>query len=82
MGLLASNTPHIVFDEIGRESPITLASIVEATCAAARTSELTRLGLIGTRFTMQGQFYPKVFSKEQMAVGLRRTTRPTFTTNI
>jgi aspartate racemase len=68
LGLLASNTPHIVFDEIGRQSPIPLVSIVEATCAAARTLGLTRLGLIGTRFTMQGQFYPKVFSKAQIAL--------------
>jgi aspartate racemase len=30
-GLLAANTPHIVFDEIHRRSPITLVSIVEAT---------------------------------------------------
>src|SRR5687767_3307642 len=28
-GLLASNTPHLVFDELARESPISLISIVE-----------------------------------------------------
>jgi aspartate racemase len=30
-GLLASNTPHIVFDQIRARSPIPLISIVEAT---------------------------------------------------
>src|SRR5216684_10715 len=35
-GLLAANTPHIVFDEIRRQSPIPLVSIVEATCEAAQ----------------------------------------------
>jgi aspartate racemase len=67
-GLLAANTPHIVFDEIRRQSPIPLISIVEATCQAAKTSGLKRLGLFGTRFTMQGDFYPQVFSRENLAL--------------
>jgi aspartate racemase len=67
-GLLAANTPHIVFDEIRGRSPIPLVSIVEATCEAARASGLKRLGLLGTRFTMQGQFYPHVFSTAQIAL--------------
>jgi aspartate racemase len=62
-GFLAANTPHIVFDEISRQSPIPLVSIVEATCQAARAHGLRKLGLLGTRFTMRGQFFPKVFSK-------------------
>jgi aspartate racemase len=62
-GLLASNTPHLVFDEISRRSPIPLISLVEATCEAAQALKLNRVGLFGTRFTMQGQFYPEVFSK-------------------
>ena len=63
-GLLAANTPHIVFDEIQRRSPIPLISIVEATCAAAKTRKMKRLSLFGTRYTMQGTFYQKVFSRE------------------
>ena len=61
-GLLASNTPHIVFDEIRMRSPIPLISIVEATCDAAKALGLKKLGLFGSRFTMQGRFYPQVFS--------------------
>jgi aspartate racemase len=61
-GLLASNTPHIVFDEIRLRSPIPLISIVEATCDAAKALGLKKLGLLGSRFTMQGRFYPQVFS--------------------
>jgi aspartate racemase len=41
-----------------------LISIVEATCAAAKARGLKKLALFGTRFTMQGTFYPKVFSHE------------------
>jgi aspartate racemase len=63
-GLISANTPHIVFDEVASKSPIPLISIVEATCAAAKAWKLRRLALFGTRFTMQGTFYPKVFSRE------------------
>jgi aspartate racemase len=62
-GLLASNTPHMVFDDIRERARIPLISIVEATCDAAQSRGLARLGLFGTRFTMQGDFYPAVFSK-------------------
>jgi len=63
-GLIAANTPHVVFDEIARDSPMSLLSIVQSTCAAARARGLKKLGIFGTRFTMQGDFYPKVFSQE------------------
>jgi aspartate racemase len=63
-GLISANTPHIVFDELAPKSPIPLISIVEATCAAAKARVLKKLALFGTRFTMQGTFYPKVFSHE------------------
>jgi aspartate racemase len=66
VGLLAANTPHIVFDELRLKSPIPLVSIVEATCEAAKTLALKRIGLFGTRFTMQGDFYPRVFSAAQI----------------
>jgi aspartate racemase len=65
-GLLAANTPHIVFDQIRERSPIPLVSIVEATCEKAKALGLKRLGLFGTRFTMQGEFYPWVFSREKI----------------
>jgi aspartate racemase len=63
-GVISANTPHIVFDEVASKSPISLISIVEATCAAAQAQKLKRLALFGTRYTMQATFYPKVFSRE------------------
>ncbi len=62
-GLLAANTPHIVFNEIQRQSPIPLISIVEVTCKEAEYLGLKKVGLFGIRFTMQGRFYPDIFSK-------------------
>jgi aspartate racemase len=69
-GLLAAGTPHIVFDELSRRSSIPLLSIVEAACEAAKGLGLKRLGLFATRFTMQGRFYPDVFSREGMTLVL------------
>ena len=69
-GLLSSNTPHIVFDEIRRASPIPLISIVETACRAAVERKLKRVGLFGTRFTMQGGFYQRVFAREGIAVAI------------
>jgi aspartate racemase len=69
-GLLAANTPHIVFDEVQRQSAIALVSIVEATCEAAKAKGFRKLGLFGTRFTMQGRFYPDVFSRRGIALVL------------
>jgi aspartate racemase len=65
-GLISANTPHIVFDEVASKSPISLISIVEAACAVAKARTLKRLALLGTRYTMQATFYPKVFSREEI----------------
>ena len=67
-GLISANTPHIVFDDVAPKSPIPLINIVEATCATAKTQNLRRLALFGTRYTMQANFYPKVFSREGIAL--------------
>jgi aspartate racemase len=65
-GLMAANTPHLVFDEVAAESSIPLISIVEATCAEVKTRNMNRLALFGTRYTMQSDFYTKVFSRENI----------------
>jgi aspartate racemase len=67
-GALASNTPHLVFDELRRRSPIPLISIVESACEAAQKLGLQRVGLFGTRFTMQGRFYAEVFAKAGITI--------------
>ncbi|MCU1265862.1 MAG: aspartate racemase [Acidobacteria bacterium] len=69
-GVLSSNTPHLVFEEISSRSAIPLISIVEAACAAAEAQGLRRLALLGTRFTMRGRFYPEVFSRKGITICL------------
>jgi aspartate racemase len=67
-GVVAANTPHIVFDELQARSSIPLISIVESTCDAVRNQGFTRVGLLGTRFTAQARFYPNVFSKAGITI--------------
>lgn len=67
-GVLTSNTPHLIFDELSRRSPIPLLSIVEAAADAAERRGHKVLGLLGTRFTMQGRAYPDVFARRGMTI--------------
>jgi aspartate racemase len=62
--IIAANTPHIVFDEVQRRSPIPLLSIVEATCAEAARRQVSTAALLGTRYTMKSRFYPDVFARK------------------
>jgi len=64
--LMAANTPHLVFDELQRRSPIPLLSIVRATAEKAKSHGLNKLGLFVTGFTMLASFYPEEFARAGM----------------
>ncbi len=66
--VMAANTAHLVFDEVAARSPIPLISIVDATLEAVRAAGLRRLGLLGTRMTMQAEFYPRTFARAGLEV--------------
>lgn len=65
-GLIAANTPHIVFDEVEGRSPIPLVSIVRAAADHARALGMKRVGLLGTGFTMRADFYRKAFERAEI----------------
>jgi aspartate racemase len=65
---ISANTPHLLFDELEKKSPLPLISIVEATCREAVKRNLKRPGLFGTEFTMNASFYPYVFKKKAIEV--------------
>lgn len=71
-GLIAANTPHIAFDLLEPISPLPLLSIVEATAFEAQRRGIQRVGLLGTRLTMQGRFYPSVFEREGLSIVIPR----------
>lgn len=62
LALFASNTPHLLFDEIRRSSPVPLLSIVDAARDEAVRRGFRRVGLLGTAFTMRATFYRDAFT--------------------
>ena len=67
-GIISANTPHIVYDRLKGSSPIPLISIVEETSKKAKEIGLNRVGLLGTSFTMQSDFFQKVFANYNISV--------------
>jgi aspartate racemase len=65
---LSANTPHIVFDELKKRSPIQLVSIVEATCSEAKQRNILKVGLLGTIITMNGEFFKNPFLENHIEV--------------
>jgi aspartate racemase len=69
-GAIASNTVHVVFDEVAHRSTLPLLNIVEAAAAAASRAGLRRPALFGTRFLMSDPLYPRVFGRAGLEVVL------------
>lgn len=67
---IASNTPHIVFEEVKSRSPIPMLSIVEETCKKAKSMSLKKCGLFGTKLTMQSSFYQDYFNKNGISIAV------------
>ena len=61
---LTGITPHIVFDEIAKRSPIPVVSIVETACERAKDLGFRKLALLGTYPTMTGTFFQKTFRSQ------------------
>jgi aspartate racemase len=55
--VIASNTSHIVFEEVETLVSIPMISIVRETLKVAESRRFKRLGLFGTKFTMEASFY-------------------------
>lgn len=55
--VLCTNTMHVVAPAIASAAGIPLLHIADATAAAVRAAGLGRIGLLGTRFTMEQDFY-------------------------
>ena len=66
--VIGSNSPHIVFDQVNAESPIPMLSIIEETCMNAQKRGLKKLGLLGTKFTMESDFFKKPFDDNGMEI--------------
>jgi len=67
-GFISSNTPHIVFEQVQKASPIPLISIVETTRRNTENLGLKKVGLMGTLFTMQSNFYQTEFDRSGISL--------------
>ncbi|GAA2728948.1 aspartate/glutamate racemase family protein [Cellulomonas aerilata] len=57
VGILA-NTMHLVHDDVVRGAGVPVVHVVDAVAAAAVDLGVTRLALLGTRYTMESSLYP------------------------
>lgn len=55
--VLCTNTMHKVADAISAATPLPLLHIADGTADALAAARITRVGLLGTRFTMEQAFY-------------------------
>lgn len=61
--LLCTNTIHLVSERIAKHVNIPFLHIAEATGKAVVDRQLKRIGLLGTRFTMEKDFYTSLLEK-------------------
>lgn len=57
VSLICTNTMHRVYDQIAAALEIPMLHIADATAAAIHQAGPRTVGLLGTRFTMEGDFY-------------------------
>lgn len=59
--VISANTPHIVFDKVQQKVNIPMISIVEESYRTAHQLEIDKIGLLGTKFTMENDFFKEPF---------------------
>lgn len=60
--VLASNTPHVVFEILEQKSHIPLLSILEPTSRAMKANQVKKAVWLGTRFTMENNYFRNHFA--------------------
>ncbi len=55
--LISANTPHMFYDKVAVESPIPLLNIIDCLVEEAKKEEISRIGLLGTKYTLTQGFY-------------------------
>jgi aspartate racemase len=65
---MASNTPHLVYEQLVQRVKTKMVSIVDSTISYAQAKGYARLGLIGTITTMESDFYQDGFESVGMEI--------------
>jgi aspartate racemase len=66
--LIATNTMHIVFDEVQAQVNVPMLSLLDAVGTAILARGLETVGLLGTRFTMEKTFYQDALAQKGIRV--------------
>jgi aspartate racemase len=62
--LIATNTMHLVFDEVQTRVEVPMLSLLDATAEAILARGFDTVGLLGTRFTMEKGFYQDALARQ------------------
>jgi len=66
--VFTGNTPHIVFEQVQEKVQVPMISMVEETYVKAQELNLEKVGLIGTKFTMENDFFKKPFISHNIEI--------------
>jgi aspartate racemase len=64
--LMATNTPHMVYDQLRESVPKPIISIMDATAIEIKKKNIKTVGLLGTKFTMEKRFYKEALAKHDI----------------
>lgn len=60
---ITSNTPHNAYDMIKKMSPIEILSIMDATAEEIKKDGFSRVGLLGTKYTMELGYFERALEQ-------------------
>lgn len=66
--VLCANTAHAVAEEVQKKIQLPLIHAVAATASEIRKQKLTKVGLLGTKFTMEMDFYKRKLNEQNIEV--------------
>jgi aspartate racemase len=73
-GVIATNTMHLCFDEVQAAVDIPFLHLIDATAEAIKKSGMSKVGLLGTKFTMNEPFYKDRLSANNIEAIVPRTS--------
>ncbi|MCE7739631.1 MAG: aspartate/glutamate racemase family protein [Candidatus Heimdallarchaeota archaeon] len=66
--IIATNSIHKIFDRLQEEINTPMISILDVTAEAVKSKNLKKIGLLGTIFTMQSDFFHKAFQRYNLEI--------------
>ena len=64
------NTVHRVFDRVAKESPVPLLSIIDVVSDECKRRGYGKVGVLGTKYTMQGPMYRDALAKRHIEMAV------------